>query len=79
MSAADVFAFNVCVLSVSAFTVTCCINKTIINFTTEGMHYVGQDEIIILLELNDAKTLPKDIFLHLNDIYRDADKGNISR
>lgn len=42
------------------------------------MHYVGQDELIILLELNDVNTLPKDIFLHLNDIYRDADNGKFS-
>lgn len=57
--------------------VTCCINKTVINFTTNGMHTVGQDEIVILLEMDSANCLPKDIFLHLNDIYRDADKGEV--
>lgn len=41
------------------------------------MHLVGQDEIVILLELDSSNQLPKDIFLHLNDIYRDADKGII--
>lgn len=55
---------------------SCCINKTVINFTTRGMHYVGQDEIVILLELGDSELLPKDIFVHLNDIYLDADRGN---
>lgn len=57
--------------------VTCCINKAVINFTTQGMHLVGQDEIVILLELDSSNQLPKDIFIHLNEIYRDADKGKI--
>ncbi|XP_055599672.1 zinc finger FYVE domain-containing protein 9 [Uranotaenia lowii] len=55
---------------------SCCVNKTVINFTTRGMHFVGQDEIVILLELGDSKQLPKDIFVHLNEIYEDADSGN---
>lgn len=55
--------------------VSCCINKTVINFTTHGMHHIGQDEIVILLELDDSSLLPKDIFLHLNEIFRDADRG----
>lgn len=46
-----------------------------INFTTQGLRYVGQDEIIILLELNDSNQIPKDIFVHLNEIYANADKG----
>lgn len=58
------------------FLVTCCTNKTVINYTTEGLSHRGQDEIIILLEQNEMNQLPKDIFLHLNDIYNDADKGN---
>lgn len=63
-------------ISVSiCITVTCCINKAVINFTTQGMHLVGQDEIVILLELDSSNQLPKDIFIHLNEIYRDADKG----
>lgn len=40
------------------------------------MHHVGQDEIVILLELDASNQLPRDLFLHLNDIFRDADKGN---
>lgn len=39
------------------------------------MHHVGQDEIVILLEKDSSNQLPKDIFLHLNEIFRDADKG----
>jgi len=56
--------------------VTCCVNKTVINFTTKGLQYVGQDEIIILLELDETNLIPQEIFLHLNDIYNEAEKGN---
>lgn len=52
-------------------------NKAVINFTTKGMHHVNQDEIVILLEMDESNCLPKDIFLHLNEIYRDAKKGEI--
>lgn len=31
--------------------------------------------MVILLELDDSNQLPRDLFLHLNDIFRDADKG----
>ena len=55
---------------------SCCINRTVINFTTHGLHFVGQDEIIILLEVDDSNQMPKDIFLYLNDLYNEADKGN---
>lgn len=50
------------------------------------MHHVGNDEIIILLEFEpptskeDAtsatKVIPKDIFVHLNEIYNNAEAGN---
>lgn len=37
-----------------------------------------QDEIMILLELNDDMiNLPKEVFLHLNEIYSKADKSNV--
>lgn len=54
----------------------CCINKSAWCFTTEGMIAVGQDEIVILLEFVDnERTVPKDVFVHLNGIYNDAVKG----
>lgn len=62
-------------IALNIFSVTCCINRAVINFTTQGMHLVGQDEIVILLELDASNQLPKDIFVHLNEIYHDADKG----
>lgn len=56
----------------------CCINKLVWCFSTEGMITVGQDEIVILLEFVDnEKTVPKDVFLHLNNIYCDAVKGTL--
>ncbi|XP_058061254.1 zinc finger FYVE domain-containing protein 9 [Anopheles bellator] len=55
----------------------CCTNQTVINFTTHGLQYVGQDEVIILLELGDSQALPKDMFVHLNELYCEADRGNI--
>lgn len=56
----------------------CCINKQAWCFTTQGMIAVGQDEIIILLEyIDNEKTVPKDIFLHLNNIYNEAVKGKL--
>ncbi|XP_055857671.1 zinc finger FYVE domain-containing protein 9 isoform X2 [Episyrphus balteatus] len=54
----------------------CCINKTVINFTTCGLNNVGNDEIIILLELDNSNKIPKDIFVHLNEIYWEASRGH---
>lgn len=56
--------------------VECCINKLAWCFSTDGLINVGQDEIVILLEFIDGeKTVPKDIFHHINNIYNDALKG----
>uniref|UniRef100_A0A182JP00 FYVE-type domain-containing protein n=1 Tax=Anopheles christyi TaxID=43041 RepID=A0A182JP00_9DIPT len=62
---------------VTVVELACCINRTVINFTTRGLNFVGQDEIIILLVLDDSRVLPKDIFVHLNEIYCEADRGHI--
>lgn len=59
-------------------------NKTVINFTTCGMHQIGNDEVIILLEYeppaNKAEMtecpIPKDIFTLLNEVYMEAEKCN---
>ena len=38
---------------------------------------VGQDEILYLIEkIDDEKTVPVDIFHHINSVYIDAVKGN---
>lgn len=54
----------------------CCVHKTCWCFVTRGMGSVGQDEMVILLELLlDEKSVPYDIFYHFIDIYNDASKG----
>lgn len=59
----------------------CTVSSTDVNrkcwcFTTKGMHAVGQSEIVILLQcLPDEKCLPKDIFNHFVQLYRDALAG----
>ncbi|XP_063926655.1 zinc finger FYVE domain-containing protein 9 isoform X2 [Zophobas morio] len=61
---------------VKVINMDCCINKIAWCFSTEGLINVGQDEIVILLELlDDEKTVPKDVFLHINNIYLEAVKG----
>lgn len=52
------------------------VNRKCWCFTTKGMHAVGQSEIVILLQcLPDEKCLPKDIFNHFVQLYRDALAG----
>lgn len=63
-------------VSVRIVHLSCCINKTVIYFSTDGMLHVGQDEILLILELmtESACSIPTDIFGHFNKIYVDADK-----
>lgn len=64
-------------LVTSSISVVCCTSKTVINFSTAGLLAVRQDELMILLELNDDMTrLPKEVFMHLNEIYGRADTSN---
>ncbi|XP_078012757.1 zinc finger FYVE domain-containing protein 9 isoform X4 [Phascolarctos cinereus] len=54
------------------------VNRKCWCFTTKGMHAVGQSEVVILLQcLPDEKCLPKDIFSHFVQLYRDALAGNV--
>ncbi|ELT98136.1 hypothetical protein CAPTEDRAFT_178790 [Capitella teleta] len=55
----------------------CCVNRVCWNFTTKGMCTVNQAEIMFVLEcLPQEKTIPRDIFTHLNSVYEDASRGN---
>ncbi|XP_074641262.1 uncharacterized protein LOC141899011 [Tubulanus polymorphus] len=55
----------------------CCVGRICWCFTTRGMCTVGQDEIVIVLEcLPEEKTIPRDVFCHLNTVYEEASKGN---
>ncbi|CAH0384758.1 unnamed protein product [Bemisia tabaci] len=56
----------------------CCVNKEVWCFTTEGLACVCQDEIVFVIEcLPDEEKPPKDIFLFVNSIYKQAPKGII--
>lgn len=44
--------------------------------TTKGMHAVGQAEVVVLLQcLPDEKSIPRDIFSHFVQLYREALTG----
>lgn len=49
-------------------------------FSTNGLHGLGQAEIVILLQcLPDEKTFPNEIFKLFIDIYKNAVKGKLLR
>ncbi|KAJ0032381.1 hypothetical protein NQD34_002462 [Periophthalmus magnuspinnatus] len=46
--------------------------------TTKGLHAVGQDEVVVLLQCSpEEKTFPKDIFSHFIQLYRDSLTGKV--
>ncbi|XP_018407959.1 PREDICTED: zinc finger FYVE domain-containing protein 9 [Nanorana parkeri] len=54
------------------------VNRKCWCFTTKGMHAVGQAEIVILLQcLPDEKCLPRDIFSHFVELYKEALAGSM--
>uniref|UniRef100_A0A673M876 Zinc finger FYVE domain-containing protein 9-like n=1 Tax=Sinocyclocheilus rhinocerous TaxID=307959 RepID=A0A673M876_9TELE len=47
---------------------------------TKGMHAVGQAEVVVLLQcLPDEKTIPKNVFSHFVQLYREALTGKLIR
>lgn len=63
---------------VKIVTLNCCVNKTCWNVTSKGLDCVGQDEIILLIEvLPDETRVPKDLLLFINQLRLEAMKGNI--
>ncbi|EDW72391.2 uncharacterized protein Dwil_GK20901 [Drosophila willistoni] len=63
---------------------SCCMNRWVLNFTTSGLHHVGNDELIILLEIKEPNTnnkaesleaVPRDVFQHLYEIYVEAENA----
>ncbi|KAF7993445.1 hypothetical protein HCN44_010040 [Aphidius gifuensis] len=55
----------------------CCVNKVCWNVTSRGLACVGQDEVIFLIEvLPDETQIPRDLLIHINQIYVEAIKGN---
>uniref|UniRef100_A0A8C0XXK3 Zinc finger, FYVE domain containing 9a n=1 Tax=Cyprinus carpio carpio TaxID=630221 RepID=A0A8C0XXK3_CYPCA len=54
------------------------VNRKCWYMTTKGMHAVGQAEVVVLLQcLPDEKTIPKDVFSHFVQLYREALTGNV--
>ena len=77
ISSSIICSFNK-VFCIFYFSVDCCVNRVCWCFTTKGMCCVGQDEIVIILEcLPNEIVIPKDIFIHLNTLYREASRGKI--
>ncbi|XP_052774199.1 LOW QUALITY PROTEIN: zinc finger FYVE domain-containing protein 9-like [Mya arenaria] len=72
-----IFAVNTNLyINVKIVTLDCCVNRTVWCFTTKGMTSVGQEEIAIVLEcLPEEDTPPRDIFVHLNNVFEEANKG----
>ncbi|XP_074107962.1 smad anchor for receptor activation isoform X3 [Cotesia typhae] len=55
----------------------CCVNKICWNVTSRGLACVGQDEVIFLIEtLPEESLIPKDLLIHINQLYTEAIKGN---
>lgn len=55
----------------------CCVNRICWCFTTKGLATVGQDEIVFVLEcLPEENSVPRDMLLHIYNIYQNATKGN---
>ncbi|XP_026806673.1 zinc finger FYVE domain-containing protein 9 [Rhopalosiphum maidis] len=54
----------------------CCVKRETWCMSTEGLACVGQDEVVILLEtLPNEKHPPRDIFLFVNNLYKNASTG----
>jgi MAD (mothers against decapentaplegic) interacting protein len=58
--------------------VTCCVHKLCWVISTSGLCSVGQDELLFIFELNENladEKFPKQILLHIIDIYERASKS----
>lgn len=45
--------------------------------TSKGLACIGQDEVILLIEvLPDETRIPKDILIYINQLYLEAIKGD---
>ncbi|KAL6421333.1 hypothetical protein ACFW04_014782 [Cataglyphis niger] len=62
---------------VKIINLNCCVNKICWNVTSRGLACVGQDEVILLVEiLPDETRIPKDVLIYINQLYLEAIKGN---
>lgn len=64
--------------SVSVSFLLADVNRKCWYMTTKGMHAVGQAEVVVLLQcLPDEKSIPKDIFSHFVQLYRESLTGKL--
>ncbi|XP_072743000.1 zinc finger FYVE domain-containing protein 16 isoform X2 [Anoplolepis gracilipes] len=62
---------------VKIINLNCCVNKICWNVTSRGLACVGQDEVILLIEvLPDETRIPRDVLIYINQLYLEAIKGN---
>ncbi|CAG5119835.1 unnamed protein product, partial [Candidula unifasciata] len=65
-------------VGVKIINLDCCLNRTCWCFVTLGMDTVGENEIVVLLELTEEELAspsprpPRDMFLHLQALYEEA-------
>ncbi|OQV21125.1 Zinc finger FYVE domain-containing protein 9 [Hypsibius exemplaris] len=74
------FYVNSCLrITVQIVELKCCMNVVVWSFVTSGMRLVGQDEVVILLVKEDENDPlpPRDMFLHLNEVFLHAKQGQI--
>ncbi|RXG69118.1 Zinc finger FYVE domain-containing protein 9 [Armadillidium vulgare] len=56
----------------------CCVGLDVWNVATRGLCNVGQEELVVLLEVNpEEKSPPPHLFAFLHTVYQQANKGNI--
>ena len=56
----------------------CCVGLQVWNITTRGMCSVGQEEIVVLLEVAPGETRPpRHLFAFFHTVYLQANKGEV--
>lgn len=59
------------------FAVDCCANLAVWNFYSDGLRYVGQEEILLVIEKLSEEDLPStDVFEYFNAVYDQAYGGH---
>lgn len=58
------------------FAVECCVGVEVWNIATRGLCTVGQEEMVVLLEVAPGETHPpRDIFAFFHTVYQQANQG----
>ena len=68
------------ILNFISYVVDCCVGLQVWNITTRGMCSVGQEEIVVLLEVAPGETRPpRHLFAFFHTVYQQANKGKFSK